>query len=219
MAEPPPLPPERPPLTAATNDKAAPRVDGQPRAPIRERIRLEGGADWRLSCLCPPPTRLVAVVTGRRLQLNGEGRGGGPELRRAEGECRGFWEALRHATWRSQSPLSAFWSLPEESCVGSSLGAGFMCQRRVSLQSHPTFQQINTCPNLGVISKLTNEGLNPLIRGISEGIGQSWPQRRALRASTGISDPSELPGLWDVIKDHQTPALPSQAGWECRKSQ
>ncbi|RMC14912.1 hypothetical protein DUI87_07089 [Hirundo rustica rustica] len=53
------------------------------------------------------------------------------------------------------------------------------------LQSPPTFQQINTCSQLSVIHKFTNERFNTLIHVISKNIEQNWPQHRPLRDTTG----------------------------------
>ncbi|TRZ25691.1 hypothetical protein HGM15179_001410 [Zosterops borbonicus] len=44
---------------------------------------------------------------------------------------------------------------------------------QVSLQSHPTSQQINACSQLSVICKFTNERLNSLIHIINKGIKQN----------------------------------------------
>ncbi|RMC09948.1 hypothetical protein DUI87_12735 [Hirundo rustica rustica] len=56
---------------------------------------------------------------------------------------------------------------------------------QVSLQSHPTFQQIDTCSQLSVICKFINERLNTLIHVINKNIEQNWPQHRPLRDTTG----------------------------------
>ncbi|RMC15380.1 hypothetical protein DUI87_07571 [Hirundo rustica rustica] len=56
---------------------------------------------------------------------------------------------------------------------------------QVSLQSPPPFQQIDTCFQLSVICKLTNERLNTLIHVINKNIGQNWPQHRPLRDTSG----------------------------------
>ncbi|RMC03520.1 hypothetical protein DUI87_20719 [Hirundo rustica rustica] len=50
---------------------------------------------------------------------------------------------------------------------------------QVSLQSPPSFQQINTRSQLTVICKFT------LIRVINKNIEQNWPQHRPLRDTTG----------------------------------
>ncbi|TRZ26596.1 hypothetical protein HGM15179_000537 [Zosterops borbonicus] len=57
------------------------------------------------------------------------------------------------------------------------------CQ--VSLQSPPTFQQMDTCSQLNVICKFTNERVNILIHVINKDIEQSWPQHTPLRDTTG----------------------------------
>ncbi|KAK4832004.1 hypothetical protein QYF61_020442 [Mycteria americana] len=63
----------------------------------------------------------------------------------------------------------------------------------VPLQSLPTFKQINTPTQLGVICKLTESVLDPLIQIIDKDIKQNWPQHRALgntacdRLPTGVN--------------------------------
>ncbi|TRZ24887.1 hypothetical protein HGM15179_002236 [Zosterops borbonicus] len=52
---------------------------------------------------------------------------------------------------------------------------------QVSLQSPPTFEQINTHSQLSVICKFTPERFNSLIHVISKNIEQNWPQHRPLR--------------------------------------
>ncbi|KAK4815938.1 hypothetical protein QYF61_010195 [Mycteria americana] len=54
----------------------------------------------------------------------------------------------------------------------------------VPLQSLPTLQQINTPTQLGVICKLTEGALNPLIQIINKDVKQNWPQHRALGNTT-----------------------------------
>ncbi|KAK4822662.1 hypothetical protein QYF61_019029 [Mycteria americana] len=51
---------------------------------------------------------------------------------------------------------------------------------QVPLQSLPTLKQINTPTQLGVICKLTEGALDPLIQIIDKDIKQNWPQHRAL---------------------------------------
>ncbi|KAK4830945.1 hypothetical protein QYF61_014404 [Mycteria americana] len=51
---------------------------------------------------------------------------------------------------------------------------------QIPLQSLPTLQQINTPTQLGVICKLTEGALNPVIQIIDKDIKQNWPQHRAL---------------------------------------
>ncbi|KAK4830957.1 hypothetical protein QYF61_014416 [Mycteria americana] len=64
---------------------------------------------------------------------------------------------------------------------------------QVPLQSLPTLQQINTPTQLGVVCKLTEGALNPLIQIIDKGMKQNWPQHRALgntacdRPPTGVN--------------------------------
>ncbi|KAK4829782.1 LOW QUALITY PROTEIN: hypothetical protein QYF61_006581 [Mycteria americana] len=48
----------------------------------------------------------------------------------------------------------------------------------------PTLQQINTPTQLGVICKLTESALGPLIQVVDKDIKQNWPQHRALRNTT-----------------------------------
>ncbi|RMC03548.1 hypothetical protein DUI87_20748 [Hirundo rustica rustica] len=47
---------------------------------------------------------------------------------------------------------------------------------QVSLQSHLTFQQINTCSKLSVVCKFTNQRFNTLFHVINKNIEQNWPQ-------------------------------------------
>ncbi|RMC05423.1 hypothetical protein DUI87_18615 [Hirundo rustica rustica] len=61
---------------------------------------------------------------------------------------------------------------------------------QISLQSHPIFQQIDTCSQLSVMCKFTNEGLNSLIHVINKNIEQNWPQHRPLRDTTGDWPPA-----------------------------
>ncbi|RMC12516.1 hypothetical protein DUI87_10036 [Hirundo rustica rustica] len=56
---------------------------------------------------------------------------------------------------------------------------------QISLQSRPTFQQIDTHSQLSVICRFTNERLNTLIHVINKNIEQHWPQHRPLRDTTG----------------------------------
>ncbi|KAK4817239.1 hypothetical protein QYF61_005261 [Mycteria americana] len=64
---------------------------------------------------------------------------------------------------------------------------------QVPLQSLPTLQQINTPAQLGVICKLTEGALDPLVQIIDKDIKQDWPQHRALgntacdRPPTGVN--------------------------------
>ncbi|KAK4825250.1 hypothetical protein QYF61_025649 [Mycteria americana] len=55
---------------------------------------------------------------------------------------------------------------------------------QVPLQSLPTLQQINIPALLGVICKLTEGALDPLVQIIDKDIKQNWPQHRALGNST-----------------------------------
>ncbi|KAK4830186.1 LOW QUALITY PROTEIN: hypothetical protein QYF61_009213 [Mycteria americana] len=55
---------------------------------------------------------------------------------------------------------------------------------QVPLQSLPTLKQINTPAQLGVICKLTEGALDPLIQIIDKDIKQDWPQHRALGNTT-----------------------------------
>ncbi|RMC16470.1 hypothetical protein DUI87_06405 [Hirundo rustica rustica] len=56
---------------------------------------------------------------------------------------------------------------------------------QVFLQSHPTFQKIDTRSQLSVICKFTNERFNTLIHVINKNIEQHWPQHRPLGDTTG----------------------------------
>ncbi|KAK4827220.1 hypothetical protein QYF61_015248 [Mycteria americana] len=51
---------------------------------------------------------------------------------------------------------------------------------QVPLQSLPTLKRINTPTQLGVICKLTEGALDPLIQIIDKDVKQNWPQHRAL---------------------------------------
>ncbi|KAK4816620.1 hypothetical protein QYF61_019319 [Mycteria americana] len=51
---------------------------------------------------------------------------------------------------------------------------------QIPVQSLPTLQQINTPAQLGVICKLTEGALDPLIQIIDKNTKQNWPQHRAL---------------------------------------
>ncbi|KAK4822567.1 LOW QUALITY PROTEIN: hypothetical protein QYF61_016136 [Mycteria americana] len=51
---------------------------------------------------------------------------------------------------------------------------------QVPLQSLPTLKQINTPTQLGVICKLTEGALDPLVQIIDKDVKQNWPQHRAL---------------------------------------
>ncbi|KAK4825833.1 hypothetical protein QYF61_002956 [Mycteria americana] len=55
---------------------------------------------------------------------------------------------------------------------------------QVPLQSLPTLKQINTPTQLGVICKLTEGALDPLIQIIDKDIKQDWRQHRALGNTT-----------------------------------
>ncbi|KAK4820326.1 hypothetical protein QYF61_023559 [Mycteria americana] len=64
---------------------------------------------------------------------------------------------------------------------------------QVPLQSLPPLQQINTPTQLGVICKLTEGALDPLVQVTDKDIKQNWPQHRALgntacdRPPTGVN--------------------------------
>ncbi|KAK4832461.1 hypothetical protein QYF61_023508 [Mycteria americana] len=51
---------------------------------------------------------------------------------------------------------------------------------QVPLQSLPSLKQINTPTQLGVVCKLTEGALDPLVQIIDKDIKQDWPQHRAL---------------------------------------
>ncbi|KAK4809582.1 hypothetical protein QYF61_025025 [Mycteria americana] len=56
---------------------------------------------------------------------------------------------------------------------------------QIPLQSLPTLNQNNTPAQLGVICKLTEGALDPLVRIIDKDSKQDWPQHRALGNATG----------------------------------
>ncbi|KAK4824165.1 hypothetical protein QYF61_011292, partial [Mycteria americana] len=61
------------------------------------------------------------------------------------------------------------------------IGLGALIQPvQIPLQSLPTPKQINTPTQLGVICKLSEGALNPLVPVIDKDIKQNWPQHRAL---------------------------------------
>ncbi|KAK4827101.1 hypothetical protein QYF61_014203 [Mycteria americana] len=55
---------------------------------------------------------------------------------------------------------------------------------QVPLQSLPPLKQINTPTQLGVVCKLTEGALHPLIQIVDKDIKQNWPQHRALGNTT-----------------------------------
>ncbi|KAK4821781.1 hypothetical protein QYF61_002197 [Mycteria americana] len=55
---------------------------------------------------------------------------------------------------------------------------------QVPLQSLPTLKQINTPTQLGVVCKLTEGALDPLVQIIDKDMKQNWPQHRALGDTT-----------------------------------
>ncbi|RMC22033.1 hypothetical protein DUI87_02904 [Hirundo rustica rustica] len=61
---------------------------------------------------------------------------------------------------------------------------------QISLQSHPTFQQIDKHSQLSVIRKFTNQRFNTHIHAINKNIEQNWPQHRPLRDTTGDWPPA-----------------------------
>ncbi|KAK4812332.1 hypothetical protein QYF61_017109 [Mycteria americana] len=61
---------------------------------------------------------------------------------------------------------------------------------QVPLQSLPPLQQINTPTQLGVVCKLTEGALDPLIQIIDKDVKQNWPQHRALGNTTGDRPPT-----------------------------
>ncbi|RMC15281.1 hypothetical protein DUI87_07470 [Hirundo rustica rustica] len=67
---------------------------------------------------------------------------------------------------------------------------------QVSLQSPPTFQEINTFSQLSVICKFTNERLHTLIHVINKNTEQNWPQHRPLGDTTGDWMQHCSPPLW-----------------------
>ncbi|GAB0183390.1 mitochondrial enolase superfamily member 1 [Grus japonensis] len=61
---------------------------------------------------------------------------------------------------------------------------------QISLQSLPTLKQINTPAQFGVICKLTEGALNPLVQIINKGLKQDWPQNYALGNTTRDQPPT-----------------------------
>ncbi|KAK4828751.1 hypothetical protein QYF61_000742 [Mycteria americana] len=67
------------------------------------------------------------------------------------------------------------------------VGVGPLTQPVLTLlQSLPPLKQINTPNKLGVICKLTEGALDPLIQIIDKDIKQNWPQHRALGNTTSL---------------------------------
>ncbi|KAK4825779.1 hypothetical protein QYF61_002342 [Mycteria americana] len=65
------------------------------------------------------------------------------------------------------------------------IGLGPLIQPvQIPLQSLPTLEQINTPAQPGVVCKLTEGALDPLIQIIDKDIKQNWPQHRALGDTT-----------------------------------
>ncbi|KAK4827772.1 hypothetical protein QYF61_021517 [Mycteria americana] len=58
------------------------------------------------------------------------------------------------------------------------------------VQSLPTLKQINTPTQLGVICKLTEGALDPLVQIIDKDVKQNWPQHRALGNTTCDQPPT-----------------------------
>ncbi|RMC17355.1 hypothetical protein DUI87_05936 [Hirundo rustica rustica] len=56
---------------------------------------------------------------------------------------------------------------------------------QVSLQSHPTFQQIDTRSQLSITREFTNQRFNTHIHVTNKNIEQNWAQHRPLRDTTG----------------------------------
>ncbi|KAK4815167.1 hypothetical protein QYF61_017663 [Mycteria americana] len=72
---------------------------------------------------------------------------------------------------------------------------------QVPLQSLPTLKQINTPTQLGVICKLTEGALNPLIQITDRDIKQNWPQHRALGNTTCDRPPTGFNSIHhDVLR-------------------
>ncbi|KAK4815935.1 hypothetical protein QYF61_010192 [Mycteria americana] len=83
---------------------------------------------------------------------------------------------------------------------------------QVPLQSIPTLMQINTPAQLGVICKLTEGALNPLIQIIDKDIKQNWPQHRALGNTTCDRPPTGVNSIHHHLFGPGQPArsLPSE---------
>ncbi|RMC09889.1 hypothetical protein DUI87_12676 [Hirundo rustica rustica] len=69
---------------------------------------------------------------------------------------------------------------------------------QISLQSPPTFQQIDIRSQLSVIREFTNERFNTLNHIINKNIEQNWPQHRLLMDTTG----AWLPAGCSAIDHH-----------------
>ncbi|KAK4823866.1 hypothetical protein QYF61_007622 [Mycteria americana] len=92
--------------------------------------------------------------------------------------------------------------------------------------SLPTLKQINTPTQLGVICKLTEGALDPLIQVIDKDIKQNWPQHRALgntacdRPPTGFNSIHHnslglaIQPVFYPVKNTPVQAMSSQFLWE-----
>ncbi|KAK4826677.1 hypothetical protein QYF61_010686 [Mycteria americana] len=81
----------------------------------------------------------------------------------------------------------------------------------------PSLKQINTPAQLGVLCKLTEDALNPLIQIIDKDIKQNWPQHRALgnttcdRPPTGVNSIHNSLGLAIQPVLYPVKSMPIQA--------
>ncbi|KAK4823486.1 hypothetical protein QYF61_002550 [Mycteria americana] len=71
---------------------------------------------------------------------------------------------------------------------------------QIPVQSLPTLKQINTPTQLGVICKITEGALNPLVQIIDKDTKQNWPQHRAL----GNTACDQLPTGVNSIHHHSS---------------
>ncbi|KAK4830892.1 hypothetical protein QYF61_013821 [Mycteria americana] len=93
---------------------------------------------------------------------------------------------------------------------------------QVPLQSLPTLKQINTPAQLGVICKLTEGALDPLVQIIDKDVKQNWPQHRALGNATCDRPPTGVNSIHHNSLDLAIqPRMPSvslrSVGWSKRQ--
>ncbi|KAK4816773.1 hypothetical protein QYF61_022771 [Mycteria americana] len=81
---------------------------------------------------------------------------------------------------------------------------------QVPLQSLPTLKQINNPAQLGVICKLTEGALDPLVKIIDKDIKQNWPQHRALGNTTCDRQSCDTvqDGALPLVELHEVPVRP-----------
>ncbi|KAK4815248.1 hypothetical protein QYF61_023695 [Mycteria americana] len=95
----------------------------------------------------------------------------------------------QHSQLSSHSSPSVAWGCCDPSAGPGTwpytIGLGPLIQPLwILLQSLPTLKQINTPAQLGVVCKVTEGALNPLVQIIDKDIKQNWPQHRALGNTT-----------------------------------